>query len=182
MTIENLREMARGTIETLFAAPGGTGQGMPAAGAPSSSIPAHCIPALGPTSNPRKRTVPPFTVRTDRRDRTTLRTASAIVPPSYRSYSSDVPFSPWCPVIPHNIKTSIILTGPGIYHDHSNHITATVDLDSSTVNNCARTDGTTIRGIPGTDSHLHTGRSPLYSTVNDRRSLICTHSWKGAAP
>lgn len=182
MTTENLREMTRYSRKRLFVASSGQGRAMTAAGAPCSAIPAHCIPALGSASNPRKRTVPPFTVRTDRRDRTTLRAASAITPPSHRSYSSYVPFSPWCPVISHNIKVSITLKGPGVYHNHSNHITVTVDLDSSTVNNCARADGTTIRGIPGTDSYLHTGRSPLCSATNDHRSLSCTHSWKGTLP
>jgi len=181
MTIENLREMARYSIKRASAAPRGPGGTMPAAGAPSVSFPCRSIPAYGPASPPRRRTVH-FTVRTDRRDRTTLRDSSAVTPPSHRSVSRYVPFSPWYSAFHYNLITNNSLTLPSSARSLSNHIAVTVDIYNSALHNCARTDGPAIGEIPGTYSHTSIPFPTISPDVCTCRSMSHTYSWKGAVP
>ena len=182
MNIGNLREMAKLSIRDLVTTSGGRGGVVPAVGAPLLSGPNHSPQANVATRRSPGETDYVFTRRTDRRGRSMLRYSSDPEPPSRQSYSIDVPISPLSITVHYNPASDNRLVIHGSNNSLSNHIAVTVDVDNSTLNNCARTGGTTIDKLPGPESYPDAGEISILSYTDHRRSLSFTHSWKGTVP
>jgi hypothetical protein len=181
MVIENLREMGKHNAEILAVAPGGQGGGMPAAGATPVSIPAYLLPSPGSASMCRWPSIIPFSMQRDRRGSSTLRDSCLIAPPLPRTYSNDVPFSPSNPSLYRNVNIIKVLSVPNPDCSRSNHLAVIVERDNSTLNTCARTDGTAAGGIQETNDNPGIGRMPVGPDEGIRRSLSCIHIQKGTA-
>jgi hypothetical protein len=180
MIIENLREMGKHNAESLAVAPGGQGGGTPAAGAPLYSAPALRLPQRVQSINPRRETDHPFTSETDHLDIEKIDTASVFTPPSRHSYSNDMPCSPPYPVMNCIPILNNILRGIDCRKNHSEHIAVTVDMDKSTLNNCARMDARAIGGIPGTDPQPSLEDGASWTDAATITNLRYIYSRKGA--
>ncbi len=179
LNIEDLRDMIEHHTDYLFTAPSGKGDGMPAAGAPSLQWSIRATWTTDSTPVLSGDEIKAYATRMDRLGTVGRRYTLLSAPPLYRSGSNSVPFSPPNPSIYHNLFISYTLTVTNPGGSPSNHLAVTVEEDTSTLNICARNDGSAADGIPGHSRHINPGQIPSKPENGRRRSNRCTQTRKG---
>jgi len=164
MNDENLGETVLYGEQDKCAVQRGHGGAMPAAGASSVWITAFALPHPIYELKSRCCSSLSFRIRTDHLGSSASRASSyAFAPPSRTSYSRDVPFSPNHSLITHILYPHNEIRRSFPYRNFSNHISTSVDMNTSAQHTRARSDATE----GGVTTGIETQRTP-YDPANRR--------------